>query len=201
MTDWKGHVGKERLWDIEAAHQFNVVTQYGELRADQKLLDFGCGCFRAGRLLIPYLDKGNYYGIEANNEVLNYGYDSVLSVDTRKEKEPRTYVDSSFNLALFGDIKFDIILAHSMWTHASLSEIKTMLSTASDALAPTGKMYVTFLEGMDDNDVTGWIYPRYVHYQVETLLLLIRDMGLHVNTLLHKGQHPEYHTWLEITQR
>ena len=36
------------------------------LREHHSVLDFGCGSLRAGRLLIPYLLEGRYYGLEPN---------------------------------------------------------------------------------------------------------------------------------------
>jgi hypothetical protein len=57
------YVGPPTQYDAMAATQFRLLTTLG-LREHHRLLDFGGGSLRAGRLLIPYLQPGNYYGIE-----------------------------------------------------------------------------------------------------------------------------------------
>jgi SAM-dependent methyltransferase len=54
------------------ATQFRLLTTLG-LREHHSLLDFGCGSLRAGRLLIPYLLPGRYYGLEPNRCLIEDG--------------------------------------------------------------------------------------------------------------------------------
>ena len=35
----------------------------------------GCGCFRAGRHFVDYLESGHYYGIDANDDIMQAGND------------------------------------------------------------------------------------------------------------------------------
>ena len=62
---YSSYVGPPKLWDELGASQFRLLTALG-LRENHRLLDVGCGALRAGRLLMPYLNKGCYYGIEPN---------------------------------------------------------------------------------------------------------------------------------------
>src|SRR5687768_2590652 len=61
--EYRTHTGDEELYDVRAALQFNLLTMLG-LRDEHYLLDIGCGSLCAGRLLIPYLRPGRYFGIE-----------------------------------------------------------------------------------------------------------------------------------------
>ena len=50
---------------IMGARQFTLLFNLGA-RETAKILDFGCGSLRLGRLLINWLNKGNYYGLDPN---------------------------------------------------------------------------------------------------------------------------------------
>ena len=64
-NDYRAYVGPLDRYDFMGASQFRLLTSLG-LRAEHKLLDFGCGSLRSGKLLIPYFNAGNYYGQEPN---------------------------------------------------------------------------------------------------------------------------------------
>ena len=50
-------------WDEIGKLQFDFLISRG-LKPHHVFLDIACGSLRAGRFLIPYLDAGNYLGIE-----------------------------------------------------------------------------------------------------------------------------------------
>ena len=62
---YRAFVGPPEDYDLISAMVFNLLTCLG-LRQHHKVLDIGCGSLRCGRLLIPYLNKGNYFGVEPN---------------------------------------------------------------------------------------------------------------------------------------
>ncbi len=70
---YTAYVGPPQDYDFMGATQFRLLTTLG-LRDHHRLLDFGCGSLRAGRLLIPYLNPGNYYGIEPNRWLIDDAY-------------------------------------------------------------------------------------------------------------------------------
>jgi hypothetical protein len=57
--DYRAYIGPTSRYDFMGASQFRLATTLG-LRSGHKLLDFGCGSLRAGKLFIPYLETGNY---------------------------------------------------------------------------------------------------------------------------------------------
>tara|TARA_B100001057_G_C22793434_1_gene928580 strand:+ start:38 stop:220 length:183 start_codon:yes stop_codon:yes gene_type:complete len=54
--NYKKFVGPTKRYDFMSKTQFNLLSSFG-LRSYHKLLDFGCGSLRAGKLFIPFLDK------------------------------------------------------------------------------------------------------------------------------------------------
>ena len=59
-------------WDQLGELQLSFLMNEG-LRPDHTFCDVACGSFRAGRLLIPYLDRGNYLAIEKQKELVDAG--------------------------------------------------------------------------------------------------------------------------------
>lgn len=60
---YRAFVGPLDRYDLLGAGQMALLYLLG-LREHHRVLDFGCGSLRLGRLLIPYLRPGRYFGIE-----------------------------------------------------------------------------------------------------------------------------------------
>ena len=69
------------------ATEFRLLTSLG-LSLNNNLLDFGCGSLRSGKLFIPYLDAGNYYGQEPNQWLIDDGIKYELGKDILNKKKP-----------------------------------------------------------------------------------------------------------------
>src|SRR5215217_7551051 len=69
---YRAYVGPPGDYDLIAAMSFNLLTTLG-LRQHHSLLDVGCGSLRIARLLIPYLNRGKYFGIEPNEWLVEEG--------------------------------------------------------------------------------------------------------------------------------
>src|ERR1700690_1184571 len=54
-------VGPKNVWDQLVQYQFNILTGLG-LKPEHSFLDIGCGPLTVGIRLIPYLNRGNYFG-------------------------------------------------------------------------------------------------------------------------------------------
>ena len=90
------------------AAQFRLLTSLG-LREHHSVLDFGCGSLRAGRLLIPYLLPGRYYGLEPNRWLIEDGISGQLGAELIELKLPIFLCSSDFSAAHFG-VQFDLYL-------------------------------------------------------------------------------------------
>jgi hypothetical protein len=81
---------------------------------------------RGGYWVIHFLDPGCCFGIEPAAAMLQQGIDHVMEPEVLKERQPRFDTTDRFDLSVFG-VKFDIVLARSIWSHASKGQIVTML--------------------------------------------------------------------------
>jgi SAM-dependent methyltransferase len=119
--------GETELFEEIGRHQFLKLFQSG-LMPNDRVLDIGCGCLRGGFFLIHYLEPGGYFGIEPNPRMLQAGVDRVLGRYVLDEKRPTFTNRDDFEFDEFG-VKFDFYIARSIWSHASLPQIATMLES------------------------------------------------------------------------
>jgi SAM-dependent methyltransferase len=91
-----------------------------------KVLDVGCGCLRGGYWLIHFLDRARYFGIEPHTVMLQKGIDYLLGPGLVEEKRPRFDNNDRFDFSVFNE-KFDVVIARSIWSHASKSQVQIML--------------------------------------------------------------------------
>ena len=84
---YRAYVGPPEDYDLIAAMTFNLLTTLG-LRQHHSLLDIGCGSLRIGRLLIPYLNRGKYFGVEPNEWLVDEGIRRELGETLVQIKRP-----------------------------------------------------------------------------------------------------------------
>src|SRR5215216_5755840 len=161
---YRAYVGPPGDYDLIAAMSFNLLTTLG-LRQHHSLLDVGCGSLRIARLLIPYLNRGKYFGIEPNEWLVEEGIRRELGQSLVEIKLPTFFFSDSPETILQAEVSFNFALAQSIFSHCGLDLIRGWLSVISRALAQNGALIATFLIGEDDSQRTGWIYPECVKYR------------------------------------
>lgn len=60
--------------------QYDVLYRMG-LQPQHRLIELGCGCFRAGKHIIPYLQRGNYFGVDADESVMLAGVEHEFNAE------------------------------------------------------------------------------------------------------------------------
>jgi SAM-dependent methyltransferase len=188
---YRAYVGPPQDYDLIAAMAFNLLTTLG-LRQHHTLLDVGCGSLRIGRLLIPYLNRGKYFGIEPNQWLVEEGIRRELGEALVHIKRPTFFFSDSPETIAEAKIAFDFALAQSIFSHCGLDLIKNWLRAISRSLAKNGALIATFLIGEEDSPKTGWIYPECVNYRPATLERAAADVNLRFEILDWK--HPRQ-TW------
>jgi hypothetical protein len=168
--------------------QLNLCKKYG-MTPNTKLLDFGCGCLRGGVRLIDFLNKGNYYGIDVNQELLESGlfYEIPKHNISQKIVQNNFLISDNFDIDFF-QVKFDIILAQSVFTHLTLNHFLFFMEKCYDYIEENGKIIISFwlLEEYEDiikpkfficDDMTmetSFIRDSY-HYKLSHLEKLVND--------------------------
>ncbi len=194
---YRAYVGPPEKYDLVGAMQFNLLTHLG-LREFHYLLDIGCGSLRAGRLFIPYLLSGHYYGIEPQSWLVEEGLNNELGREILQLKRPVFSHDSDFNCLQFNQ-QFDFVVAQSIFSHASPAQIHQCLGEVGQSLQPTGIFAATFVAGKVDYQGERWVYPECVTYTPKQMKQFAGDHNLIAETI--DWPHPNGQTWLLIRRR
>jgi hypothetical protein len=87
---------------------FSSVVSAG-LLPHHRLLDFACGALRLGHWAIPYLDEGNYFGVDAHLPSLEAAATYEIPLYDLERKRPRLLWNENLALSHFGTT-FDWVL-------------------------------------------------------------------------------------------
>jgi hypothetical protein len=112
------------------------------------VLEIGCGCLRTGYWFVQYLNPGRYFGIEPNAKMLDAGRELILG-RLEAEKSPQFSNNEDFDFGVFGRT-FDFVIAFSIWSHASKSQIETMLDQFKKTANPEGKFLASWIPPGDE---------------------------------------------------
>ena len=178
---YRAYVGPPNQYDFMGATQFRLLTTLG-LREHHTVLDFGCGSLRAGRLLIPYLLPGRYFGFEPNGWLIDEAIDREIGRDLIAIKQP-TFERGPAFAASKSAARVDYIIANSIFSHSGRDLISAALRDFKITLKPDGLALATFvfphqLGNAPEFNGTGWVYPECVTYRSETIVRLISECGL-----------------------
>lgn len=173
---YRAYVGPPEDYDLLSAIQVTLLLASG-LRETHRLVDVGCGSLRAGRLFIPYLRPGHYFGIEPNRWLVEEGIERELGDDIARVKQPTFRFAEDFSLDAFG-VDFDFAVAQSVFSHTYPDLTLTGLRGIGRALAPEGMLFATFVEEESEAEGSGWLYPGVVPYTWEKVQSLVEESGL-----------------------
>jgi SAM-dependent methyltransferase len=214
VKDWVRR-GKHReliggLWDEIGQLQLDFLVSNG-LLPHHRLLDIGCGPFRQGVKLIPYLDPGRYWGIDKNELLLQVGWDLEIKRYGLASRQPREQLicldDFQFSRL---DVRFDYAIALSVFTHFSLNRIRRCLTRLAPCMLDGGRLYATFFEVPPGRDRQDEIRHRpggaashsdrhFYHYDMDDFAFVTRDLPLRVERIGAWG-HPRGQNMLMITK-
>jgi len=199
------------IWEEQSNLQLNICKKYG-LTPESKFLDFGCGCFRGGVKFIEFLNKGNYYGIDVNNELMRVGVEHEIVKANLQEKLviDNLLINDNFYVDFFG-INFDIIFAQSVFTHLTLNHFDFFIQKSFNVLKTNGKLLISFWLIEEDEDITKdkiftsdnfSIKTRYIfdafHYKFSQLEKIIDDRW---DIKLLDDYHPRKQKFILITKK
>src|SRR6266404_861467 len=185
---YRAFVGPPDRYDFMSATQFSLLFALG-LRDRHRVLDFGCGSLRLGRLLIPFLQPGCYFGIDPNRWLIDAALERELGDSISVVKRPKFAYNNDFSCTVFGTA-FDFIVAQSILTHCGPDIAGRLIGSMAEALAPHGKIIFSIIESPNRSSLPnrmGWIYPDCVSYGDSRITEMCRAAGLHSHRL------PWYH--------
>jgi len=172
---YRAYVGPPERYDVVAAMQFNLLTSLG-LRDYHTLLDIGCGSLRLGRLAIPYLRQGRYFGLEPQAWLIDEGIARECGNDLIVLKRPYFEHNDDFRLTVFGR-RFDYLIAQSIFTHAAPGQIRRCLAEAKNSMHKDSMFVANFIPGTN-YEGSAWCYPGCVTYTQATMQEVADQAGL-----------------------
>jgi hypothetical protein len=182
----RAYVGPPEDYDLISAMCFNLLTSLG-LRQHHVVLDIGCGSLRLGRLLIPYLNRECYLGVDPNKWLIEDGINNEIGLDLIELKNPTFYFNDS--ITNFNSLsKIDFAIAQSIFSHCSINLIENWVYEVSIRLKSTGALLATYVSDHNNYEGDGWIYPGCVGYTEEKLSEIARKYKLKFQPL--DWQHP-----------
>lgn len=162
------------------------------------VLDVGCGkvCLLD---VIEYLDEGNYYGVDQQQEVI-YGVGNIPKFfrsgnrsncaheRVKKHglfaKRPTFWLSEDFDFAPLGGRKADRIVCKEVWTHFTPDKICKCVKACRGVLAADGALYAVFdvskerCIGPDDTLHVFPDYKRETSYPPKEVLGIVRSTGM-----------------------
>jgi SAM-dependent methyltransferase len=127
-----------RPWAM-GRYLFDFVVGSG-LRPEHRLLDFGCGALRLGIWVIPYLEPGNYFGVDSHLVSLEAAATYEIPLHGLEQKRPRLLWNDDFAFTHF-ESTFDYVVDIS-----SSSRVKDpkrrrrVFASFAEVLTPGGRL-------------------------------------------------------------
>ena len=187
---YRSYVGPPDRYDLISAMVFNLLTCSG-LRQGHKVLDIGCGSLRVGRLLIPYLNKNCYCGVEPNKWLVFDGLKNEVGLAQYRQKKPEFLFQSSFSCRDFS-YGFDYCFAQSIFSHCGVDLVENWFEDIAFHSHSKSVFFATFVLGEAPNGDSGWIYPGCVKFSAEQIFGISTKYGF--DCLQLNWFHP-FQTW------
>jgi hypothetical protein len=141
----RAYVGGDGVnWEKIGRLQFNFLVAQG-LRPQHVLVDIACGSLRGGVLYIPYLNSGNYLGMDISADLIKAGVDSELGQTLFEIKRPELIVSDSFEFAKFSR-QPDFAIAQSLFTHLVGPDICLCMKNLRRFAKNNTRFFATFFE-------------------------------------------------------
>src|SRR6202522_71752 len=174
--------------------QFDYLISHG-LKPGMRMLEIGCGNLRAGRLFIDYLEPGNYYGTDISPDIL-LAAQRTLASENLQDKLPYLTLVTDLKLGFLPDGYFDVVHAHSVFSHSPIEIIDECLAHVGRVMKPNAFFDFTFdrTEGAEHQ-----VLHEDFYYRTETLIALAAKHGLTGEFMADWEKLPQLQSKLLIT--
>jgi len=162
-----------RPWCLGRDH-FDYLISRG-LKPEHRFLDVGCGALRTGIWIIPYLDTGHYFGIDADLTGLLAGAQYEIPFHRFEPKRPRLLHSDRFELNRWNE-HFDWIFAFGVIQHLEPELQRVALSRMAEVLAIEGRIVITPFVPFDGRELEGVFGLQIMHEVVTKPRLFSNDI-------------------------
>jgi SAM-dependent methyltransferase len=187
--------GSRENWLRLGGMQFDYLLGHG-LAPTDRMLEIGCGNLRAGWRFIEYLDAGNYHGLDISPEIL-LAAQRTLTERHLEHKLPYLTLVQDLRFGFLPAGHFQVVHAHSVFSHSPLPVIDECLAHVGRILAPDGWFDFTF------DRTTGaehQVLREDFYYRTETLTALAERYGLTARFMDDWEKLPHGQSKLRVTR-
>ncbi|MHA1566390.1 MAG: SAM-dependent methyltransferase [Alphaproteobacteria bacterium] len=133
------YTGKEKgLYDLSVAQFHLPLLELCGMTPQSRVLDFGCGFGRSAVHLVPFLEPGNYVGIDLSAERIRLAGDYMERENLTDRGAVFHTARSDNSLAFLGHGSFDMVWARAVLVHMPLAEMRECLTEIHNALKDGG---------------------------------------------------------------
>ena len=149
------------------------------------------------RLFIDYLDAGNYYGIDISPDIL-LAAEGVVGRYGLQAKLPHLALVRDLRLEFLPDGQFDVVHAHSVFSHSPIEVIGECLAHVGRVMAPDGFFDFTFdrTDGAEHQ-----VLREDFYYRTRTLTDLAARHGLEATFMADWETLPHDQSKIRVTRR
>tara|TARA_S200000501_G_C20527911_1_gene614255 strand:- start:42 stop:476 length:435 start_codon:yes stop_codon:yes gene_type:complete len=104
--------GTSEAWYGHGMFMYHFLIKNG-LKSSDKFLDIGCGSLRIGQYIIPFLETGNYFGLEPEKVLIEKGLKNELNFNIDQLKKPSFTSNYAFDFSFCQE--YDVALAQSVF--------------------------------------------------------------------------------------
>jgi SAM-dependent methyltransferase len=122
---WTGGDGRQEL---------EMLVSLG-LRPGDTLVDYGCGTLRVGRLLIEYLERGRYWGLDVDEGLLESGR-QMVDESLLRQKAPHLGLIGPETIAAAAEARPGFVCAFGVLQHVHPDELDEFMSNVAALLTP-----------------------------------------------------------------
>jgi SAM-dependent methyltransferase len=171
------------------------------------VLNVGCGSLAIGAHLIPFLEPGHYFGVEADYALLEAGIRIELSRAKIEPERAHFLHGQPFELGLIPDT-FDLAVADSLFSHLPFHDVARVIVGVVRKLNPWGRFYATWFEQEDQDQfdpiaraagVTTYADRTPYHHRFDLIAAVCAAAGAQVERVAAAG-HPRGESALLITR-
>lgn len=183
-------------WLALGEMQFEYLLEHG-LHPSNTMLEIGCGNLRAGWRFINYLDPAKYYGIDISPDILAAAKDTLVQYKLQ-EKLPYLTIVKNLTFDFLPDEHFDVVHAHSVFSHSPINVIDECLAHVGRIMTPTGFFDFTFdrTDGPEHQ-----VLREDFYYRTDTLIALADKHGLDARFMDDWEQRPHKQSKIRVTRR
>lgn len=183
------------LWEEIGQLQLDFLLSVG-LQPEHSFLDIGCGTLRGGRLIIPYLNPGNYFGTDISSEAIKYARTLVQNQGLETQR-PTLHIDDKrvMQFERIGLPSYDYVFAQSVFTHLKRKHVEQLVSNLQPIFSCKTRFFFTFLEAPMHE---GESHKDFYH-QCSFFKSLSNRFGYAYTNHTHSYPHPRGHRMIEYS--